>query len=148
MVSIRDYHDYNHKIAYVLHDANSLLGLGDKLVLGLLDLLLSLGAQLVVMGLSISLIVGANLPSVALGAGLDRVERQPALLNIPACTAGELEVGVQGRVPTSQESALNLSVLRKTGLTNTLAGQGVLLERGGQGVLAGAGVLLVQDLRA
>lgn len=44
--------------------------------------------------------------------------------------------------------ALDLGVLGQAGLSDALAGEGVLLERGGEGVLAGVRVLLVQELRA
>lgn len=131
--------------AHILHDANSLLSLSDKLVLGLFNLLLGLGAEL---GLLLpSRRIGlAELEGGALGVGLDRVQGESGLFNILPGAGREHDVGVEGGVPAREEAALDLRVLRKTGLADALHGEGVLFEGGGQRVLARAGVVLVQGL--
>lgn len=128
---------------HVLHDANSLLGLSNKLVLSLLNLLLGLGAELLLLALA-----GANLEGVALGVRLDGVQRQAGLFDVLSGAGGEHDVGVERRVPAGQEAALNLRVLGQTSLADALHGEGVLLESGGQGVLASASMVLVQGLAA
>lgn len=77
----------------------------------------------------------------ALGARLGGVQAQPRVLDVLASAGSELDVGVESCAPASQEAALDLCVLRKTSLANLLAGDGVLLEGGGQRVLARAGLL-------
>jgi hypothetical protein len=133
---------------YVLHDSNSLLGLSDELILGLLNLLLGLRAKFLLLAGLGALGALAELESVALGMGLHGIEAQPGLLDILASTGRKVQVGVERRIPARQEALLDLRVLRKASLTHALRGQGVLLEPGGQGVLAGAGVVLVQHLAA
>lgn len=132
---------------HVLHDTNSLLGLGDELVLGLLNLFLSLGAQLRLL-VSLVALVTANAESGALGMGLDSIQRETRVLNVLAGASSEVQVSVESSVPTSEESALDRSVLGKTGLANTLAGKRILLQGCRKGVLASTGVVLVKQLAA
>jgi hypothetical protein len=88
----------------------------------------------------------AKLPRVPLNPGLDSVEREPRLLDIRTGASGEAQVGVERRVPASQEAALDLRVLGETGLAHPLHGESIFLQRGGERVLTTAGVLLVQGL--
>lgn len=135
--------DYTH----ILHDANGLLGLGDELVFGLFNLLLSLGAELGLL-LASSSVALSQLEGGALGVGLDGIERESGVLNVLSGAGGEHDVGVESRVPAGKEAALDLRVLGETGLADTLHGQGIFLEGGGQRVLASTGVVLVQGLAA
>ena len=132
---------------YILHDANSLLGLADEFVLGLLDLGTSLLAQVVITVAGLALLAG-QCESTALSIGLGGIQTQPRVLDLLASTCRELDVGVEGCAPASQESALDLGVLRQTGLANLLAGDGVLLKGSGQGVLARVGLLGGEHVRA
>lgn len=145
--SVFHLHHIRESGTHVLHDANSLLGLGDKVILGLLNLLLRLRAQLLLL-VSLSLGRAGDLPGRALDAGLDGIEGQARLLDVLARAGGELEVGVEGRVPPGQEAALDLGVLGQAGLAHPLHRERVLLQRRGQRVLPGARVLLVQGLAA
>lgn len=88
----------------------------------------------------------ANLESVTLDAGLDSIERQSGVLDVLAGAGRKHDVGVERRVPASKEAALDLGVLGDAGLSNTLHGEGVLLEGSGQRVLASTSVILVQGL--
>lgn len=133
---------------HVLHDPNGLLGLSNKLIFGFLYLLLCLGAQLLLLGRLGPLSPLSELEGVALGVCLDRIKRKPGLLNILTSTGREVEVGVQGGVPTGEEAALDLGVLRETSLANALGSECVLLESSSQGILASASVVLVQHLTA
>jgi hypothetical protein len=132
---------------YILHDANSLLGLADELVLSLLDLGTSLLAQVLVTVAGLALLAG-QCECAALSIGLGGIQAQPRVLDLLAGTCRKLDVGVEGCAPASQESALDLGVLRQTGLANLLAGDGVLLEGSGQGVLARVGLLGGEHVRA
>lgn len=132
---------------HVLHDADGLLRLGDKVIFGLLNLLLRLGAELCLL-VGLRLGGGSHLPRVALDASLDGVEGQTGLLNILTRAGGELEVRVEGGVPPGQEAALDLGVLGQARLAHALHRQGIFLQGGSQRVLTGAGVLLVQRLAA
>ena len=82
--------------------------MGDKLVLGLFNLLLSLGAELVLFRMRGARTLAAELEGGALGVGLDGVERQPGPFNVLPGARGEAQVCVESRVPASQEAALDL----------------------------------------
>lgn len=129
---------------HVLHDTDGLLSLSDKLVLSLLNLLLGLGAKLLLLRLTSSTLT--NLESVTLDASLDSIERQSGVLNVLAGAGRKHDVGVERRVPASKEAALDLGVLGDAGFSNTLHGEGVLLEGSGQRVLTSTSVVLVQGL--
>lgn len=116
-------------MTYILHHADGLLSLADKLVLGLLDLGTGLFAQVVQIT-----------PSLCLLARLDRVQHETGVLDVAPGLSRKHQVGVQRGVPSGQEARLDLSVLRQTGLADLLRGQSVLLQRRRQGVFAG-GVL-------
>ena len=73
--------------------------------------------------------------SSGLLAGLHRVKHQTGILNILARLGGEHEIGVEGGVPASQETGLDLSILSETGLADLLLGQSILLQRIGERVL-------------
>lgn len=136
----------NLTTTHVLHDTNGLLGLSDKLVLSLLNLLLGLRAQLLlVVGL---IALAAEAESGTLGVGLDSIKREARVLNVLTGAGSETQVGVKGSVPTSEEAALNLGILGKTGLANTLAGKRILLQGRRKRVFTGTSVVLVQELAA
>ena len=133
---------------HILHDTNCLLGLRDKIIFGLLDLLLRLVAKLMVFH-NIGTGRGAtHLPGGALDAGLDGVECQTGLLDVLAGTRSKRDVGIKRGVPPGKEAALDLGILGKASFTNTLLDQSVLLEGSRQGVLASTGMLLMQRLAA
>lgn len=92
--------------------------------------------------------VTTKLEGSALGMGLDGIQGKTGVLDVLASASSKGQVGVKGGVPASQESALNLSILGKTGLTNTLRGKRILLQSGRQRVLTGTGVVLVKQLAA
>lgn len=94
------------------------------------------------------LVAVAKLEGSALGVCLDGIERQAGVLHIPASSGSEVEIGVQGGVPASKEAALDLRILRKAGLANTLRGERILLQSSGKRILSGARVVLVQQLAA
>lgn len=127
-------------ITYVLHDADSLLGLGNELVLSLLDLGPRLLAQVVLVG-GLARRLARQGEGRALGARLGGIQAQARVLNVLASACSELDVGVECSTPAREEAALDLCVLRKTSLANLLAGDGVLLEGRSQRVLARAGLL-------
>lgn len=102
---------------YVLHHANSLLGLANKLIFGLLDLRTGILAQVV------QVAVGTGL-----FASLDRVKHQAGVLNILARLSSEHQVSVKGGVPAGQEAGLDLSILGETSLANLLLGQSILFQ--------------------
>lgn len=135
------------KNTHVLHDTNSLLGLCDKLILSLLNFLLGLRAELLLVVLA-ARGSSTKLPGGALDTGLDSIQSQPGLLDRLAGAGRKGDVGVQGGVPPSQEAALNLGVLGEAGLSNTLHGERILLERSSKRILTGGGVLLVESLGA
>lgn len=110
---------------YVLHHANSLLGLANKLIFGLLDLRTGILAQV------IQVAVGTGL-----FASLDRVKHQAGILNVLARLSSEHQVGVEGGVPAGQEAGLDLSILGETSLANLLLGQSILLQGSCKRVLA------------
>jgi hypothetical protein len=132
---------------HILHNTNSLFGLGDELVLGLLNFFLGLRAQLWLL-VSLVALVTANAESGALGVSLDSIQRETRVLNVLAGASSEVQVSVESSVPTSEESALDLSVLGKTGLANTLAGKRILLQGRRKRILASTGVVLVKQLAA
>src|SRR6478735_7574492 len=132
---------------HVLHNTNSLLGLGDELVLGFLNFFLGLRAQLWLL-VSLVALVTANAESGALGVSLDSIQRETRVLNVLASASSEVQVSVESSVPTSEESALDLSVLGKTGLANTLAGKRILLQSCRKEILASTGVVLAKHLAA
>jgi hypothetical protein len=133
---------------HVLHNTNGLLSLGDELVFGLLNFFLSLGAQLLLLVGLVVVGVTANAESGALGVSLDGIQRETRVLNVLAGAGSESQVGVESSVPASKEAALDLGILGKTGLTNTLAGKRILLQGRRKRVLAGTGVVLVEELAA
>jgi hypothetical protein len=131
---------------YVLHNADRLLGLSDKLVLSCLNLGPRFLAQ-VVFGNVLAGGLAGQCECGALCARLGGVQAQPRVLDVLAGTRGELDVGVQRRTPAGQEAALDLGVLCQARLADLLAGNGVLLERGGERVFAGACLLRGEHLR-
>lgn len=132
--NILDHDAYFTRKTHVLHHANSLLSLGHKLILGLLNFLLRLRADLLfVCGIPRALLCRSNrrhrqLPNAALGLGLRSVEGQSRLFDTLACPGSKHNVRVQGGVPSSQETALNLRILRQPGLANALLCQSKLLK--------------------
>lgn len=92
--------------------------------------------------------MATQLESGTLGMSLDGIQREARVLNVLAGAGSESQVGVEGSVPTSEETALDLGILGKTSLTNTLAGKRILLQGGCEGVLSGASVVLVEELAA
>lgn len=132
-------------LAYVLHDTNGFFRLSDKFVLGLLNFFLGFGAELRLLTLAPRV---AQLEGCALGGGFDRIEREPRVLYILAGSSSELKVGVEGRVPTGQEAALDLRVLGETCLANALLGKRDLLKSGCKRVFAGPSMVLMQELTA
>lgn len=113
----------------ILHDADSLLGLSHKLILGLFNFHSRFLWQIVQVTMRSGLL-----------RGLDRIKRKARVLHITTSFGSEAQVRVEGSVPPCQEARLNLSVLRQTSLANLFRRQGELLQRSGQGILAG-GVL-------
>lgn len=89
-----------------------------------------------------------ELESRTLDMGLDGIQIKSGLLNVLACSRSELQVGVQGGIPASKETALDLGVLAKASLANSFHCERILLEGSGQGILASSGVMLVEDLAA
>ena len=138
-----------HKAAdtHILHDTNSLLGLANELILSLLNLKLGILRGL---GLLMVLLIrlARELEHATLSPRLRRIKQQSRVLDAPARPRREHQVGVEGSVPSRQETGLDLCILREPGLANLLAGKGILLERGRERVLAGAGVLLLEELAA
>ena len=135
---------------YVLHNADSLLGLSDKLVLGLLNLLLGFIAHLWLFEV-LWLTAGGltrEFEGVSLSVGLDGIQRKSRFLNILPRTGRKHNVGIECRVPAGKEAALDLSILSKTGFAHSLHGEGIFLETSSERVLAGAAVVLVEDLAA
>lgn len=90
--------------------------------------------------------LASELEGGSLGVGLNGIQGESRLLDVLAGAGSEVNVSVQGGVPASEETALDLGVLGESGLSDTLHGEGVLLEGSGQGILASTGVVLVQDL--
>jgi len=135
------------KKTHVLHHANGLFRLGNKLILSLLYLLLRLRAQLVIV-MGVSARRGAELPSGSLDASSNSIKRQTGLLDTLASARGKVDIGVEGRIPPSQETALDLCILGQTGLADALHSERILLKRRGQRILAGTGMLLMQRLAA
>lgn len=139
-------------MTHILHHANGLLGLRDKLIFRLLDLFLRLRAELRLLvvrrGVTARRRGRGQLPCGTLGASLGSVQAQARVLNVLAGACGKQQVSVERRVPAGQEAALNLVVLSQASLAHALLSQGVLLKRRGQGVLAGICVCLVQRLAA
>jgi hypothetical protein len=136
----------NLTTTHVLHDTNGLLGLSDKLVLSLLNFLLCLRAQLLlVVGL---IAMAAEAESSTLGVSLDSIKREARVLNVLTGAGSETQVGVKGSVPASEEAALNLGILGKTSLANTLAGKRILLQGRRKRVFTGTSVVLVKELAA
>ena len=86
--------------------------------------------------------------STTLSIGLGGVQTQSRVLDLLAGTCCELDVGVEGCAPTSQEPALDLGVLRQPGLPNLLTGNGVLLQSSSQRILTRAGLLRGEHVRA
>lgn len=80
--------------------------------------------------------------------GLDGVEGKARVLDILTSASSKGQVGVEGGVPASQESALDLGVLGETGLADTLRCKRILLQSSRQRILTGAGVVLVKQLAA
>jgi hypothetical protein len=126
----------DRKKTYVLHHADSLLGLSNKLILSLLNLGASILGQVVQVATCGSLLVS-----------LDGVERQTRVLNVAAGLARKRQVGVEGSIPARQKAGLDLSILGQTGLADLFKGQSVLFQRRRQGVLLG-GCALRDQLRS
>ena len=120
---------------YILHHAHSLLSLGNKLVLGLLNLLTGIFAQVV------QVTVGGGLFT-----GFDRIQRETSILDTLAGLGCEHQVGVQRRVPSSQEARLDLRILRQTRLADSLLGKSIFLQSSRKRIFAMAA--LRQGLRA
>lgn len=112
---------------HILHNANSLFSLADKLILRLLNLGTSFLTQAIQIALRSRLL-----------AGLDRVQHKPGILDILARLSRKHQVRVKRRVPPSQEPRLDLRILRQPRLADLLRCKGVLLQRGRQRVLAAA----------
>ena len=119
----------------ILHNADCFLSLSDKLILRLLNLSTGLLTQTVQITTSSRLL-----------ASLDRIQHKPGILNVLTRLGRKHQVGVERRVPASQEPRLDLSILRQTGLAHLLRSQGVFLQRVRQGVFAGS--TLGQGLRS
>lgn len=119
----------------ILHNADCFLSLSDKLILRLLNLSTGLLTQTVQITTSSRLL-----------ASLDRIQHKPGILNVLTRLGRKHQVGVERRVPTSQEPRLDLSILRQTGLAHLLRSQGVFLQRVRQGVFTGS--TLGQSLRS
>lgn len=132
---------------HILHDTNSLLGLANELILRLLNLNLGVLRGL---GLLVVLLVclARELEDATLSPRLRRIKQKSRVLDAPARPRSEHQVGVKGSVPSRQKASLNLCILRESGLSNLLAGKGILLKRGSERILAGAGVLLLEELAA
>jgi hypothetical protein len=134
-------------IKNVLHNTNGLLSLSDELIFGLLNFFLGLRAQLLLL-MGLVVLTTTNAESSALGVSLDGVKRETRVLNILAGTGGKSQVSVESSVPASEKAALDLGILGKSGLTNTLAGKRILFQGRRKRVLAGTGVVLVEELAA
>ena len=80
----------------------------------------------------------------ALDVGLGGIQVEPRVLDGLAGAGRKHDVCVERGAPAGQELALDLCVLGEACLSDLLAGDGVLLEGGGEGVLAGAGLLALQ----
>lgn len=102
---------------------------------------------MLLMGL-VAMCMAAQLESGTLGVSFDGIQGEARVLNVLAGAGSESQVGVEGSVPTGEETALDLGILGKTSLTNTLAGKRILLQGGCEGVLSGTGVVLVEELAA
>lgn len=132
--------------AYILHDANGLFSLANKLVLGLLDPGAGLFAQLLLQAVLATGGLAGEFEGAALCVGLCGIEVESRVLDGLAGAGGKHDVGVEGGAPASQEPALDGGVLGEPGLSDLLAGKGVLLEGCSQRVLASAGVLARQSV--
>jgi hypothetical protein len=131
---------------HVLHNANRLLSLSDKLVLGGFNLGPRFLAQ-VILGHVLAGGLAGQGECGALCARLGGIQAQPRVLDVLAGPCSKLDVGVQRCAPARQEAALDLGVLCKARLADLLAGNGVLLEGGGERVFAGAGLLRREHVR-
>lgn len=119
-------------VQHVLHDADRLIGGGDELVLGRLDLdALGLG-QVLVAGVLLSG-GGADrreAEAAVLGARLGGVERQPRVLDVLARLLRERDVGVERSGEGRVEARDDLGVLLQPRFADLLRCERVLLERG------------------
>ena len=121
--------------AYILHNANSLLSLANKLILSLLNHLPILLVQVI-----------NFTPGRALGS-LCRIQHQSRVLDILPRLGREHQVRVQSRVPPRKEPALDLRILRQSRLANLLRRKRILLEPSCERVLVAIGVCLGQEVR-
>ena len=112
-------------LTYVLHHTHGLLSLANKLIFSLLDLSTSILTEVVEVATGGSLL-----------AGLDRVKGQTGILHVLASLGGKHQVGVEGGVPSSQETRLDLAILGQTSLADLLLSKGILLQSGSERVLA------------
>lgn len=131
---------------HILHDANSLLGLSNKLIFSLFNLRPRFFAQLLLGQVLASSLAGQG-ECRALGTSFGRIQAQSRVLDILASACRKLDVGVQRRTPAREEAALDLCVLRKTSLADLLGCDGVLLEGCGERVFARAGLLGCEHVR-
>lgn len=92
------------------------------------------------------LLLSWQLEESTLGLCLRRVQCKSSILNTLSRPRRKHQVGVKRSVPSCQEAALNLCILRQSGLSNTLRRKCVLLQSSSEWVLAGARVLLVEEL--
>lgn len=135
-----------NSVTHVLHDANGLLGLANKLILSLLNLGPRLFAQILVEAVLASGLARQR-KGAALGIRLCGIEAQARVLDGLAGAGRELDVGVERGAPAGEEAALDLGVLGQAGLADLLAGDGVLLEARGKRVLARARLLRGEHVR-
>ena len=105
--------DTTSLLTYILHDTLCLLDLANKVIL----LRLNLGASLLAQGRLVVRVETAAL-NLALLRCLGAIEHESAVLNVATGLGGKLDVGVEGRLPASQEASLNLLVLGQPSLAN------------------------------
>jgi hypothetical protein len=115
---------------HVLHDALRFFDLANELVFLSLDLSTSLLAQ----GRLIIRVEPTALDLALLGR-LGGVECESGVLNIATGLGGELNVGVEGCLPASKETCLDLLVLSQSCFANLLFSQRILLQSLGEGLL-------------
>jgi len=135
------------RVEDVLHDAHGFLGLVDEFVLCLFDLG-ALGLCVVFLGVGLVLVVEGVVN--ALDTGLGRIEIEAGVLDVLTGALSELQVGVEGSAPASEEALLNALVLVQASLANLLFGDSILLQSLGERVVGTgtANVALVQQLAA
>ena len=122
--------------AYILHNANSLLSLANKLILSLLNHLSILFIQ------SIDFTLRGTLGSLC------GIEHQSRVFDILPSLGREHQVRVQSGVPSSKEPALDLRILGQSGFANLFRSKRVFLESSCKRILVAIRVCLSQEVRA